>query len=247
MIRITRPSAPVLPAGSVLAEYDARHPKWLARDEATMPEEERALAGSIRSAPRRTGFIAGRLALHAALAESDARAHAARPVLRDARGRPAPTWDGAPPISIAHSRSRAVAAVAPDGSCAAIGIDVEEIDAHRAHALVRMSLSPAEVELVRASDAELVVGPIAIWCAREACVKAHALEVGWFGTALVARRFEPCDVPIEPSASAPASDHAAKHAPNRAWRIEIAFEGGAIFQATAWAGTDVAYAAAVRA
>jgi len=233
MTRIYRPSAHALPEGSVFAEYDARHPKRLAQDEPLLPEEERALALSIRSAARRTGFTAGRLALHAALAESDARAHAARPILRDERGRPKPTWDGAPPLSIAHSRARAVAVVAPVGSCTALGVDVEEIDHHRAQALLRMSLSEAEIALIRASDPELLTGPIALWCAREACVKAHALEVGWFGTALVATRFAPSTPPIDGAA--------------RAWAVEIAFEGHTPFAALAWAGTEAVYATAVRA
>jgi 4'-phosphopantetheinyl transferase EntD len=122
--------------------------------------------------------------------------------------------------------------VAPIGSCAAIGVDVEEVDAHRAHALVRMSLSDAEIALIRATDAELLQGPIALWCARESCVKAHALEVGWFGTALVATHFEPCESPIETA--------------TRAWKIEIAFENSPIFAATAWATDEAVYACAAR-
>lgn len=232
MTRIVRPASTVLPAGSVLAEYDARHPKRLARDASTLPVEEQELAESIRSAPRRAGFVAGRLALHAALHESDARDAATRPVLRDARGRPAPSWEAPPPLSIAHSRSRAIAAVAPNGTCTGLGIDVEEIDTHRAHALVRMSLSPPEIELIRESDAALLTGPIALWCARESCVKAHALEVGWFGTALVATRFMPCALPVE----------GATHA----WSIEISFEHRSAFTATAWATTEAVYACAVR-
>ena len=232
MMRVLRPVSPAIPAGCVLAEYDARHPRHIAQDEVQLPPEERAIAETIRSAPRRTGFIAGRLALHAALGESDARAHSSRPILRDARGRPSPTWDAPPPLSIAHSRKRAIAMVAPSGSCAAIGVDVEEVDAHRAHALVRMSLSDAEIALIRATDAELLQGPIALWCARESCVKAHALEVGWFGTSLVATCFEPCESPIENAI--------------RAWRIEIAFESSPTFIATAWATDEAVYACAAR-
>jgi len=232
MTRIFRPTVHALPEGSVFAEYDARHPRRLAQDEPFLPEEERALASSIRSAARRTGFTAGRLALHAALAESDAREHSARPILRDERGRPKPTWDNAPPLSIAHSRARAVALVAPVGSCMALGVDVEEIDYHRAQALLRMSLSEAEIALIRASDPELVTGPIALWCAREACVKAHALEVGWFGTTLIATRFAPSTPPIAGA--------------TRTWAVEIAFEGHAPFAALAWVGTEAVYATAVR-
>ncbi|MDI9403227.1 MAG: 4'-phosphopantetheinyl transferase superfamily protein [Limnohabitans sp.] len=232
MTRIARPSTVAFPVGSVLAEYDARHPKRLAQDEPTLPAEERALAASIRSLARRTGFIAGRIALHAALAESDARAFATRPVLRDARGRPTPSWDCPPPLSIAHSRARAVAVVTPRDACVAIGIDVEELDEHRAHALVRMSLSEAEICIIRACDASLVAGPIAVWCARESCVKAHALDVGWFGTALVTRNFEPCAAPI----------NGAIHA----WRITLSFEDRSLFHATAWTTAEAVFACAVR-
>lgn len=234
-MRFVRPSALLMPAGSVLAEYDARHPKRLARDEATLPAEELAIAAEIRSQARRSGFAAGRLALHAALAESADPACAARPVLRDARGRPAPTWEDAPPISIAHSRIRALAGFAPRGSCAAIGVDVEEVDEHRAHALVRMSLSPEENARVAAVDPAMLAGPIALWCAREACVKAHALEVGWFGTTLVARCFEAISDPASLVEGA-----------ERAWRIEIAFESRAPFVAHAWQARDAVFAAAVR-
>lgn len=232
MTRIARPACSFLPKGTVLAEYDARHPKRLAQDEVLLPSEERALAASIRSLARRTGFTAGRIALHAALAESDAREHASQPVLRDVRGRPTPSWEGAPPLSIAHSRARAVALVAPRDSCKAIGVDVEELDAHRAHALVRMSLSEAEIALIRACESTLVAGPIALWCARESCVKAHALEVGWFGTALVAQRFERCA--------------AAPHGATDAWEISLSFENAPLLHATAWATHEAVYACAVR-
>lgn len=234
-MRLLRPSSAVLPAGSVLAEYDARHPKRLARDEATLPADEMAIAAGIRSQARRAGFASGRLALHAALAESADPASATRAVLRDERGRPAPTWAGAPPLSIAHSRRRAFAGFAPVGSCAAIGLDVEEVDEHRAHALVRMSLSPEETARVAADDPALLAGPIALWCAREACVKAHALEVGWFGTSLVARSFEPMPDPALLVEGA-----------ERAWRIEIAFEARTPFVAHAWQAREAVFAAAVR-
>jgi len=197
-----------------------------------LPEEERALALSIRSAARRTGFTAGRLALHAALAESDARAHAARPILRDERGRPKPTWDGAPPLSIAHSRARAVAVVAPVGSCTTLGVDVEEIDHHRAQALLRMSLSEAEIALIRASDPELLTGPIALWCAREACVKAHAIEVGWFGSALRVRSLVPVE-PRMPGAEA-------------SFEVEVEFESRPAMRAHAWQANGAMFALAVR-
>jgi hypothetical protein len=63
-------------------------------------------------------------------------------------------------------------------------------------------------------------------------VKAHALEVGWFGTSLVATRFEPCESPIETAI--------------RAWKIEIAFESSPTFIATAWATDEAVYACAAR-
>lgn len=224
---ILRPVGAPFPAGLVLGEYDARHRHHIAADRAHLPEEERALAETIRSEHRRIGFLAGRIALRSALAAHDPLL-AAGAVLRDSRGRPHAEWRGAPRISIAHTRVRAVAAVAPADACAAIGVDVEEIDAHRAHALVRMSLSAEEAERVRATDDAMVAGPIALWCAREACVKAFALEVGWFGTALVATRFEPCAAP-----SADAS---------RAWSVGIAFESRAPMGAVAWESRGAVYA-----
>jgi 4'-phosphopantetheinyl transferase EntD len=232
-MRVVELATQPLPGSVVLAEYDARHAHRLARDAPSLPDEERALAEGIRSAQRRTGFLAGRLALHAALAASADAAHASKPVLRDARGRPLPSWNSPAPISIAHSRIRAVAAVAPRCACAAIGVDVEEIDEHRAHALVRMSLAAEEVERVRADDPALLAGPIALWCAREACVKAHALEVGWFGTALVATAFGPAAPPFADA--------------ERGWRVEITLESRAPMVAQAWQSRGAVFAIAVSA
>lgn len=229
---IVRPDGADFPRGAMLAEYDARHRHHVAADRAHLPPEELELADSLRSDHRRIGFLAGRIALRAAFAAFDA-ALVAGPVLRDARGRPNAAWDGAPRLSIAHTRVRAVAAVAPPATCAAIGVDVEEIDAHRAHALVRMSLSSDEVSRVQAVDAELIAGPIALWCAREACVKAHALEVGWFGTALVATSVGRCDAPVADA--------------TRAWTFEIAFESRPAMRACAWESRGAIYAFATRA
>jgi 4'-phosphopantetheinyl transferase EntD len=127
---------------------------------------------------------------------------------------------------------RAIAAVAPDNSCAAIGIDVEEIDEARAHALVRMSLSVEECDRVRAVDPTLLAGPIAVWCARESCVKAHGFEVGWFGTALIATAFEETQ-PRVPDAE-------------RAWNISITFEARAVMHAHAWQSRGAMFAAVTR-
>ncbi len=229
--RIIRPVSSAFPAGFTLAEYDARHPKRLALDELTLPTEERALAESFRSTPRRAGFTAGRLALHGALSASGDIEGATRVVLRDERGRPQPMWSNAPRISIAHTRTRAIAAVVPIDACAAIGIDVEEVDAPRAHAIVRMSLSPDELARVQAIDDALLFGPLALWCARESCVKAHALEVGWFGTALVATHIERCASPIEDAA--------------HAWNIEISLESRAPMWAHAWHARDAIFAVAI--
>ena len=225
--RILRPAGDAFPAGLVLAEYDARHRHHIGADMAHLPAEERALADAFRSDARKIGFLSGRIALRAAFAAFDA-SMAPGPVLRDERGRPQASWARAPRISIAHTRVRAIAAVAPTGSCTAIGVDVEEIDAHRAHALVRMSLSAEEAARVQASDPEMLAGPIALWCAREACVKAHALEVGWFGTALVATRFERCDAPADDA--------------TRAWSVEISFESRAPMLARAWESRGAIYA-----
>lgn len=228
---ILRPSGAPFPGGLVIAEYDARHRHHIGADMAHLPEEERAIAGTIRSEQRKIGFLAGRIALRAAFAAHD-RTLAAGPVVRDGRGRPHAAWTGAPRISIAHTRVRALAAVAPAAACDAIGIDVEEIDAHRAQALVRMSLSPDEAARVHATDEEMLAGPIALWCAREACVKAHALEVGWFGTALVAARFERCEALVANA--------------SRAWNVEIRFESRAPMTAHAWESRGAVFAFAAR-
>ena len=228
---LLRPTGAGFPAGVLIAEYDARHRHHIAKDQALLPSEERALAQTVRSEQRRLGFLAGRIALRAAFAGLDPAVQAG-PVLRDARGRPSAAWPGAPRISIAHSRVRAIAAVAPGASCEAIGIDVEEIDGHRAEALVRMSLSADELDRVRATDEALVAGPIALWCAREACVKAHALEVGWFGTALVATEFLRCaDVVADAT---------------RSWTVAIAFESRAPMTAHAWESRGAVHAFAMR-
>ncbi len=228
---ILRPRGAPFPGGLVLAEYDARHRHHIGADMVHLPGEERELAGTFRSEQRKIGFLAGRIALRAAFAAHDP-ALAAGAVLRDERGRPLAAWSGAPRISIAHTRVRAVAAVAPLGACEAIGVDVEELDAHRAHALVRMSLSPAEIDRVRAADEAMLAGPIALWCAREACVKAHALEVGWFGTALVAKHFGRC------------ADLVANA--ERSWSVTIEFEARAPMTAHAWESRGAVYAFAMR-
>jgi 4'-phosphopantetheinyl transferase EntD len=228
---IRRPSGAPFPPGLVLTEYDARHRHHIGADMSHLPAEERELADTFRSEQRKIGFLAGRIALRAAFAAYDP-ALVAGAVLRDARGRPHAAWTGAPRISIAHTRVRAMAAVAPAGACAAIGIDVEELDANRAQALVRMSLSADEAARVRATDDEMLAGPIALWCAREACVKAHALEVGWFGTALVATEFVRCADDVADA--------------TRSWTVAIAFESRAPMTAHAWESRGAVHAFAMR-
>ena len=228
---ILRPRGAPFADGLVLAEYDVRHRHHIGADMVHLPAEERALAGSFRSEQRKIGFLSGRIALRAAFAAHDPLL-AAGAVLRDERGRPHAAWNGAPRITIAHTRVRAVAAVAPAAACAAIGVDVEELDAHRAHALVRMSLSPEEIARVHTADDAMVAGPIALWCAREACVKAHALEVGWFGTALVATQFARCDNLVANA--------------ERSWMVEIVLDSRAPMTAHAWESRGAVYAFATR-
>lgn len=197
--------------------------------------EEAALARGFASPARRAGFAAGRIALRRALTHAHGETMARGPVLRDARGRPAMAREAPPPCSIAHSRVRALAAAvgAVSRPCRGLGVDVEEIEPSRAEALVRMAISAEELRLVQAVDATLVAGPLALWCARESCVKAHALEVGWFGTALVARAFERCGAFADG-----ASDH---------WRIELALEDRAPMVAFAWRRDGAVFGAAVSA
>ncbi|MFZ4751074.1 MAG: 4'-phosphopantetheinyl transferase family protein [Phycisphaerales bacterium] len=216
----------------VFVELTMPEAALLARDSARLHEAERELAKGFPSPQRRDAFLAGRLAVHAALAEAgDARAHR-MPVLRDARGKPQASWGGAPALSIAHTRIRAVAAVSRRESCRALGVDVEEIAANRAEALLRMAISPEERRLLAEVDPALLAAPIALWCAREACVKAHALDVGWFGSALRVSSIEPVAARM-PDAEA-------------SWDITVRFESRPEMRTHAWQANGAAFALAGR-
>lgn len=216
----------------IVAELTTPESALLERDAARLHEAERTLATTFKSAARRDAFLAGRLAVHSALqAAGDGRAHR-MPVLRDPRGRPAPAWADAAPLSIAHTRIRAMAAVAATRACTAIGVDVEEILPERANALLRMAISQDERNALLRVDPQLLAAPIALWCAREACVKAHALEVGWFGSALRMTAMTPC-TPSAPDADA-------------GFDIEMCFESRPPMLAHAWCGNGAAYAIACR-
>jgi 4'-phosphopantetheinyl transferase EntD len=222
VIRIEELSIDGVVSAARLALADTVDAHALDRESATLPDEVRALCAAHATESRRAGFLGGRLALRAAL-EAASCPDARRGVLRDARGRPVASWPGAPAFSIAHTRRRAAAIVATDGADA-VGIDLEEIDARRAEALVRKALSATELERIEAGRPVdlapgFAEGPIAAWCAREACVKAHGLEVGWFGTALEVVGFDPVAAP--------------PHAAGPAWRVRIAHEGMAL-DAVAW-------------
>jgi|GEM_PF-1188036 len=231
MLRIER--MPIDGAGEcIVSELTMPEPELLARDAARLHEAERELAKSFKAPARRDAFLAGRLAVHAALSEHrDTRAHR-MPVLRDPRGRPQASWADAPALSIAHTRIRAVAAVATGREARAIGIDAEEIEPHRAEALRRMAISPEELALLAAVEERLLVTPFALWCAREACVKAHAIEVGWFGSALRVRSIAP--------AAARAPDAEAS------FDVEVAFESRPPMRAHAWQANGAMLAIAVR-
>ncbi|MFM1821984.1 MAG: 4-phosphopantetheinyl transferase N-terminal domain [Planctomycetota bacterium] len=230
------------PSAAWLALVPTTDARALADAAAALPDEVHALATSYATEARRAGFLGGRVALRAALGEAGS-PEAARAVLRDDRGRPVASWPDAPPFSIAHTRRRAVALVATR-SMAAIGVDIEEIDARRAEALVRKAFSGAELALLTGAAAPSadashpietphpIEEPIAAWCAREACVKAHALEVGWFGTALEIRGFARTDAPA--------------HLPGEAaWRISIAHAGTPL-EAYAWREDGAILAVALR-
>ncbi len=193
MMRVERTEFGGTVGEAIIVELTTPESALLARDAARLHEAERTLAASFPAAARRDSFLAGRLAVHAALAEhGDSRANR-MPILRDPRGRPQPSWADAPSLSIAHTRIRAVAAVSTQRSCKALGIDVEEIDRHRAEALLRMAISADERSVLAAVDPSLLIGPIALWCAREACVKTHDLQVGWFGSVLRVQSIEPVE------------------------------------------------------
>ena len=212
----------------VFVELTTPESALLARDSARLHEAERELAKSFPAAARRDAVLAGRLAVHAALADAgDSRAHR-MPVLRDARGKPQASWGDAPALSIAHTRIRAVAAVSRNRACRALGVDVEEIAANRAEALLRMAISADERRLLAEVDPALLAGPIALWCAREACVKAHALDVGWFGSALRVASIEPVAARM-PDAEA-------------SWDIAVRFESRPEMLAHAWQANGAAFA-----
>lgn len=232
MMRIERLAAHAGAGPLVLAELVTPESALLARDAASLHEAERELAKAFQAATRRDAFLAGRLALHAALREAGDSRASRMPVLRDQRGRPSPSWAPSPALSIAHTRIRAVAAVSLDGDCRAIGVDVEEVLPDRAKALLRMAISPAERALLERVDQPLLAGPIALWCARESCVKSHGLELGWFGSALQV-------VAIE-AAAARAPDAEAS------WDVELRFESHPPMYAHAWQSHGAMYALSAR-
>ncbi|MEY2714997.1 MAG: 4-phosphopantetheinyl transferase N-terminal domain [Planctomycetota bacterium] len=232
MMRLERVPFDGIAGEIVLAELTMPEPTVLARDSARLHEAERELAKTFKAAARKDAFLAGRLAAHAALADAgDSRAHR-MPILRDARGKPSASWAEAPAFSIAHTRIRAVAAVSRNRDCRALGVDAEEILADRAEALLRMAISPEERGLLAKVDPRLLSAPIALWCAREACVKAHALEVGWFGSAL------------RVTAMTPATDRAPDA--EMSFDVEVRLESRPPMAAHAWIANGAAFAIAAR-
>jgi len=232
MMRLERVAFAGVAGEVILAELTTPEPTVLARDAARLHEAERELAKTFKAAARKDAFLAGRLAVHAALADAgDSRAHR-MPILRDARGKPSASWAAAPPFSIAHTRIRAVAAVSRSAACHTIGVDVEEILADRAEALLRMAISADERALLVRVDARLLSAPLALWCAREACVKTHALEVGWFGSAL------------RVTAMTPAADRAPDA--EMSFDVEVQFESRPPMPAHAWIANGAAFAIAAR-
>jgi 4'-phosphopantetheinyl transferase EntD len=232
MIRIERTNFGIAPGDTVIAEQITPEPVQLAREAARLHEAERTLSASFAAPVRREAFLAGRIVAHAALeAAGDSRAHR-MPIIRDDRGRPQPTWSDAPAVSISHTKIRAVAAVALDRTCRALGIDVEEIDAKRAEALVRMATAKEERAILTENDPMMLVSPIAMWCAREACVKAHGLDVGWFGSVLRLGRMEPVDALVP-------------HA-ELSWNIEIHYETRPPMHAHAWQSNGAVFAVSGR-
>ena len=129
-----------------------------------------------------------------------------------------------------------MAAVSCNRACRAVGVDVEELDAHRAEALLRMAISADERALLGAVDAQLLAGPIALWCARESCVKAHAIEVGWFGSALRVTRFA--------RVAGALGDDA--HVFDDAFEIDVAFESKPLMHAQAWVANGAVFALCAR-
>jgi 4'-phosphopantetheinyl transferase EntD len=236
MMHVSRALFAGIAGETVFAELTMPEPMELARDASRLHEAERELAMGFAAATRREAFLAGRLALHAALADfGDSRAHR-MPVLRDQRGRPQASWAEAPAFSIAHTRIRAVAAVSANRACRALGVDVEELDAHRAEALLRMAISAEERALIGEVDPQLLTGPLALWCARESCVKAHALEVGWFGSVLRVTRF----------ARVPGARGDSGHLFDDAFEIDVSFESKPAMHAQAWVANGAVFALCAR-
>jgi 4'-phosphopantetheinyl transferase EntD len=116
---------------------------------------------------RRRELVAGRTALHAALAEL-APAVAAEPILADDRGAPIlpAGWVG----SVSHKGTRAAALVAPTGE-ARVGIDLERAAPSRQD-IARWILTPREQALVDAHARGRGLGATLRFSIKEAIYKA---------------------------------------------------------------------------
>ncbi len=81
-------------------------------------------------------------------------------------------------------------------------------------------------------DPRLLSAPLALWCAREACVKTHALEVGWFGSALRVTSMTPV----------------ADRTPDAemSFDVEVRFESRPPMSAHAWIANGAAFAISAR-
>jgi enterobactin synthetase component D len=89
-----------------------------------LPEEERAFLGNLSQA-RKSTWLAGRIALHAAL--QDLGLDGGAPVLVTTRG--APELPEGVTASISHKRTLAVALAAPKSGGLSLGVDIEPVPA----------------------------------------------------------------------------------------------------------------------
>jgi phosphopantetheinyl transferase len=159
-------------------------PVWASR---VLGRRERELFAALKLPPnRRLEWLGARTAAKEALAELSRAGGgpellpAEIEILSGADGRPlaaagAPEWLGGEPlVSLAHAQGEAIAlvALAPPGSGAALGIDIEHLSA-RPPGFAEAALGPGERRLLDSLMPELRdEWLLRLWCAKEAAGKA---------------------------------------------------------------------------
>lgn len=142
-------------------------------DEAALHPLERPLVA--RAVPkRRRDFAAGRSCARRALARF---ACEAQPILRDDDG--CPLWPAGLLGSISHTAGCAVGVVAARGAVAAVGVDVETIDAAAGRSLLAHVCGPAERAWIEALPAgEHAAAACAVFSIKESIYKCVYAATG---------------------------------------------------------------------